>query len=395
MPIARCYQHGPDYLAEDDAGILFVFSRIKEHHDDIGGMLRITLVNLPGYKNGDIYDSHIVLTGSRSKSDAANACVKRVPAIEDWHGLIEQACQGVRRLLEEGTPIVDLATVEVPPDANYILRPLLRAGEHTLVFGDGGSGKSTLALAWATQVEGPVLYLDYEDDETNLARRLQTLAAGANTTVQHVLYKRGEAALPTLADALSRQIARGGIRGLIVDSAGLACGAEPETADSANAYFRALRGLHVEWSLTIAHQPKAKEKSPMPFGSVYWWNNPRSIWQTRRSQEENSDVIHVGVWHRKSNNGKLQTPIGYQITFGAGVTALRDEPVRAVIDFRDYVSQKDRIIAALEDAQGQSLSYQELATLTSIDIKNLYVLVPRLSDRIAKNGSGFILSEYA
>lgn len=383
------------------------FSRLHEHHEEISGLVRIRLAGFPGRADGDLLDGKIILTGPRSMQDAARACAKRVGEFEDWDGLILKSCIAVRRALEEGTPVLDLGDGLVEPDAPFAVEPLIRVGEPTLAFGPGGTGKSTLALMVAMVAttglefwqlrsgveQARILYLDYEDEEASQRRRLAKLAAGLGRERPHIHWKRAESSLTQIAESLSRQIAREKITALIVDSAGLACGVEPESADSANAYFRALRSLKIDWSLTIAHQPKGKERDPYPFGSVFWWNNPRMIWRTGLSRnDDNHDGIHLGLWHRKANNGMLGKPLAFHIRFvGDEIRVTREEP-RSVAEFRGDLSEKERVLAALEDAAGP-LTYAELESITHIELGSLYVVVGRLSkdDQVQKLGNGFTL----
>ena len=89
---------------------------------------------------------------------------------------------------------------------------------------------------------------------------------------------------------------------------------DPLKAEFPIAYFNALRALDVT-SLTIAHQPKEFKDSRMPFGSVFWFNGPRNIYQLRKSEELDTDVVQTGFYHVKSNIGRKRSPFGYELTF--------------------------------------------------------------------------------
>jgi hypothetical protein len=284
---------GPDYACVY-GGIRLTFSRIHESREDISGMLQVELRGYGGREDGDLFDGRVILTGSNSKRDAAAACRTRVGEFEDWGGLIEKACIVVRRAWSIGTPFVDLAVgavthTESPP----LLDPFWCANEHAILFGDGGSGKSLIALAhaallasgtsaWGCTVHGGphnVGYVDFEDDEENFRLRLAQISAPLGIPRPQVWYKRGETSLVAMVDGLARACAELSLDGLIFDHVGIACTGEPETAAAANDYFRALRQLPIRWSINIAHQPKDKARSEQPYGSVYWWNNARSIWR--------------------------------------------------------------------------------------------------------------------
>lgn len=343
----------------------FRYSKLKEHSEGYSATLRVGVISYPGLGTGDVFEGRYQLYGPNSKRDVGNACNDRLRLSKedgpDWVAMLTAAGRAVVEKLEAGTPLIDLGEGEIAEPNSFILQPVLREKEHTVVFGIGGTGKSVLMLAFAACIDQGipyldmvvqqrnVLYLDYEDEEENQRYRLDLLREGWQMEERpHVFYKRAEISLPSMADALAREIEAKNIEYMIVDSAALACGAEPETADAANAYFRTLRGLKLRGSVTIAHQPKEKERSNMPFGSVFWWNNPRSIWQLQKAQLEGEDMLHVGLFHKKANNGRLEPGIGFRLDFSQSkqitVTA---ERVRDVPDLREHLSAIQQILTAI------------------------------------------------
>jgi hypothetical protein len=125
---------------------------------------------------------------------------------------------------------------------------------------------------------------------------------------------------PDLVHRLKKVIKEHDIGFIIVDSAVSACGGEPEKADVVARYFNALSGLGVT-SLTIAHETKS-ENHAYPFGSVYWYNFPRSIWNVRSVREDDDEitqnstnVVETGLFHRKANNGPINEMIPLRVTF--------------------------------------------------------------------------------
>ena len=80
--------------------------------------------------------------------------------------------------------------MEVPGPRRYLLKDLILAAYVTLLYGDGGVAKSLLALALAVaggrvwkwlgrEVERcPVLYVDFELDAEEQARRVHHLCRG-------------------------------------------------------------------------------------------------------------------------------------------------------------------------------------------------------------------------
>ena len=86
---------------------------------------------------------------------------------------------------------VRFSEMEVPGPRHYLLKDLVLAAYVTLLYGDGGVAKSLLALALAVAVSGssehwlgrkvencPVLYVDFELDAEEQARRAHQLCRG-------------------------------------------------------------------------------------------------------------------------------------------------------------------------------------------------------------------------
>jgi hypothetical protein len=350
---------GPDYVITHE-GIQLSFSRIYEARDgEHTAMLRVSVSGVPGYAEGDIYDSKIILTGPRSKADAVKACKERVTEYVDWYALIERSCQMVRRAIEEGEPPINLGTVERPPKLNWLVEPLFRDGEHAMVYGPGGAGKSLLCLATlaclqhgADYLGFPIarqlrcLYLDYEDNWETHAGRLDALTEGLGMgPPPEIIYKEATAPLSAMVQTLSRIVAREKIDVVVIDSAGAACGADPEKADAALAYFRAIKSLGVRSSITIAHHSKQDES--MPFGSVFWWNSMRNIWLVKVSHDTENE-IHIGLFHKKVNNGALQSPQGLRIAFTDSSIVIDREDLRDVPTMLAEMSAPVRIETAIK-----------------------------------------------
>ena len=378
-----------------DLGLHFRFSKMREDHGEETGMLRVYSVDYPGLPDRNLSNGKVILVGPRSKADVIKACRDRCASFPDWADLVDDACEYMLALMSSGEPFVDLSEGDIEADAPFVLHPLMRADEHALLFGSGGSGKSTLALAvamgltadpscWAdglwgftpTAVPQRVGYLDYEDAESNFKRRLRALSAGAGIPTPRVMYKRGEASLSLSAEALGRQCADLGLTGLVIDSAGLACGAEPERAESANAYFRALRALPLSWSLTIAHQPKDKENSNYPFGSVFWWNNPRMIWKL--SGLPANGGLGIGLEHRKSSNGELQERIGLLFSYADGKATIERRDPRKIVGLSEHMRHPDAIPETLRE--NGPMKPHQIADRVGLSRSGIYKLLERAVD---------------
>jgi len=126
-------------------------------------------------------------------------------------------------------------------------------------------------------------------------------------------YRRCHQPVADDIETIKNIILENGIALVIIDSIGPACGGEPETADSALRYFKALRSLETT-SLSISHRTK-REESKGPFGSVYWYNLARYVWTVELGDASKQNEFAVTLHHEKSNTTSLFGHMGLSFAF--------------------------------------------------------------------------------
>ena len=315
-----------------DHGIGIGFTQLREGSDGIHGEITVHASGL-----GSLHWGRLNLASTSAREGLVKK-LHEVHPIDLWRAFLETACRTVAERLRQGQPIVSLEPVAAPTTRQLIER-LLPLGETSVIFGDGGTGKSLLALSVTvavssgiplpgglrpTQEAAPVLLLDWESCQEEQNERLAGLLSGFGLSAAPGIYYRPMArGLADDAAYLRAEISRLKIGLVIVDSLGPACGAEPESADSAIRVMNALRSFVPATRLVIAHVSKAsadqRSGSARPFGSVYVQNLARSVWEMRRAQDDGGDDLAVGLFHRKVNRGRLHSPIGLRFEFGRGV----------------------------------------------------------------------------
>lgn len=214
---------------------------------------------------------------------------------------------------------------------SYLLEPILYLNHPAVLFGDYGSLKSLFALATAYVVQLPYhdnnlglitakestkcLYLDYEDDHSSFRRRWSALERGFGKGAMPILYRRMTAPLADSVDQLRRIKDDRDISLLIVDSLGPAARGNLNDPEPAIRYHAALRQLGVT-SLTLAHTSKDQlTKKRTIFGSVFFTNLTRSVWECKAEQETGEDEAIISLKHTKANLSRLHPPLGYKFTF--------------------------------------------------------------------------------
>ena len=155
----------------------------------------------------------------------------------------------------------------------------------------------------------------------------------------------------------------------IFDSVGFACGATPETAESALTYYAAVRRV-CPGSLHIAHRTKNGESTDKyPFGSIFWHNGARMTWYMEGAEEApESPVLNVAMHNRKGNLGKrVSAPIGFSL-FAEERTTVRSSDPAENPDLAEKVPLWRRMQCLLKRG---SLSAEELAEATGASVKHV------------------------
>ena len=345
-------------LRWEDLAIIATLDRIREdsHHMVTAEItVKSAAPGTPTHLHGP---ARLNLTSTASRRTLAKALSDRVNNV-DWYAVIEQTCVMVLENLRIGEPIIDLSTYVPVEQAEYRLEPLLVEKQANLFYGPGGIGKSYLAAFLALLIDipwtaagfipepGKVLYLDYEAGANELHERLEGLRRGLDIEVPcQVLYRFCHQPLASDMAEIQRLIVEHKIELVIVDSVGLACGGEPESAEVVLRYFSALRSFRTT-SLSIDHVAKhGQEKTP--FGSIYKMNVSRSVWEIKGTQEPGEDKLRLGLFHRKVNRGRLCGPLGLCFNFEEdGSVSVKREDIRDVPELAEGLSLKSRIASEL------------------------------------------------
>jgi hypothetical protein len=320
------------------------------------------------------------LTSTRSRADIAKHLKMLLSGI-DWTTLIEYACGMATQYHRRGEPALALSSVEQVTPATFRLHPLIFDRMPTVLFGPGGGGKSYLALFLALLVDkggyfgrfcgmpGRVLYLDWEADERVLAyRRQQLLLSHADLGTADVVYKRMYRPLSEELVEIQRLVRKHGIQLLILDSLALAAGGDLMSAETAIRLHGALRTLNIA-SLSIAHVAKnANEEARSIFGSVFFTNLARSVFEVRSSQDEGAGVRKIVLYHKKTNEGGIQRPIGLSLSFGQGVT-VAEMDIEEAEELSRPTKTVDRIKRALQDGNHTVKAISEATSLDEATVR--------------------------
>lgn len=263
------------------------------------------------------------LSAPRTRANLAKDLEEQRPT-GVWHYILDDLYQRLETALLEGEPAElirpDAETLEMP----YLVRPLLPWQMPTVFYGPGGVGKGWLGLLIAKAVitgvppqglpvtveqTGPVLYLDWESCLEDIRARWTRICQ--DTPSQGIIYRKCAGPLINDLEYVQGLVLENDPILVIVDSAALASGGDLNSVESATQLFRAVRELK-RTTLIIAHSPK---HSNSVYGSVYFTNLARMVWEIRAEPKETEDELVIGLACRKSNIGPLHKPFGILLKF--------------------------------------------------------------------------------
>lgn len=306
----------------------------------------------------------------------------------DWPEILETLSRLTVAFIRTGDPVSSLREYLTRPAGQWTLRPFILDDQPTILFGPGGLGKSVLALAMMLQLESDItvlpgtegqtghhgLYLDWEDTEYQHGQRYHQLSMGYNLDPQdyELLHLRCTGTIWDQAQRINREISNSGVTYLIIDSAGMACGGEPEKSEAALMFFSALRTFKLP-ALVVAHQTKSSSQG-MPFGSVFFHNSARMTWEIQSQQTLGKRGLNVALTNRKSNVSSLLGTVGYTINWGNDSISITGLDTSSIPELAPKLAHFEAIRLALLNGP---LTIKAIADITGITEHSLRTELPR------------------
>ena len=400
---------GNVFVVSWDEGVEITFQRLYDHRD-YHVDAEITVIDeeeLNPRLLGPVRTS-ITKTWRQMVSD-----LEEVSERPDWRQRLRQASQLVLDSHRSGAPVVALGDYDPPEPTAEMLQGIIWEGMPTLVYGPGGIGKSIIglnilsaihtgrAMAGLETKQSNSLILDWETSDRQTWWRNSEILRAQDISPKSwedpdapesgrtgmVFYRFMHGPLADDVEYLRQQIAEKNIGTICVDSAGPACGGEPESAGATLKFFESLRMLtdHDKplQSLIIAHVTHAAKQGitkRSPFGSVYWTNIPRQVFELQSAQTEGANHSDYALHHRKSNLGPLQKPLAFRLTWGQGCII---EP----LDLRSNA----RLVAGLDLPDRARILIEEGGAMPATRIADITGLTERVINTELGRDSRFIL----
>ena len=289
------------------------------------------------------YATRLNLASASAREGYARALSRIAKNKQEFDSYLSLAIVEVTRAIHNKPRAIRLCDAPPKRENTWLLEPFILDKASNILFGEGGGGKTLVALRMMLSIAtgipflgvapsrtGKCLFLDYEDEPGEGNDRMLKLCSSKLLTpdgqspdldlMQDNIIYFDPTGIPIhdLVPVLKEEIKKSNIQFMLIDSAALACGSEPEKAENAVRYFNALSKLGVT-TLTIAHETKSENHDHV-FGSIFWRNCARNIWN---AQSEKNPVdpreMSLGLFHRKCNHAAPRPPTPLRIFHGDGM----------------------------------------------------------------------------
>ncbi len=379
-----------------DLMIYFTIAISKEDEQGLYGEVQVGTKQSGTYRH--LARTRINLLLGRPKQDLAHLLSRKcvLESSDSWDHLVEHCSEIVVSEYRNSDPLIALD--QVPQNRlsdDHLVTGILPRGAPTVIFSPGGSGKSMLALGLGVSVatftpllesliplcQENVLYLDWETQDTDQARRHRRICAGLRASTENVFYRSFYRPFKDDIVRIRSDIEKYKIGFLIIDSLAPACGGNPEYASDVMAFFGALRSCGEVTKLVLAHMSKSGSQQTSGkatvYGSIFSENFARSTWELRTSQEGTDKEICLALFHRKVNDGRLQDPIGIRLSFESDEIIFAPYDIAADPELAEFAGPAFRIRSLLKT---RSLPAPTIAEQLGLELKVVLGTLRRMSD---------------
>lgn len=397
------------YLFEQESGLVFQFKNTRR---DKNGSL-VAELDFYALRHEDfpvLLGIQVVLSSLTSQKRLAGelrAASKN--ELIDWDALLLDVCRRATNTYRNdgiGREIHGIPTDEIL-DPAYLIKPILPENLPSVLFNDGGGLKTTVAQYLAVTVLLPysdnplgliappkstgVLYLDYESNQSEFRRNFSRICNGIGVEPESIpiVYREARQPVKEITQSIRADIAEHKVGFVIIDSLAQACGGNVNDNEPAIGYFSALRQLGDNvTTLTIAHTSKSEVlKDKTIFGSVFFRNYARSVWEIKKSADDGGDSVTALLINRKNNVARLADEIGLEFTFKRESITIKQSG-DAIREFAQHLKLPQRILDYLDENGPQHRD--DIATALSKDAGTVKTTLVRLAkaSQVTSDGAG-------
>lgn len=339
------------------------------------------------YRNGSTKPllmnvSGLNLMAPRSVSSHATLLKNKTKDLDfDWNEAFDYITPMSLNAKRKGSEVIDLGTPgKTITKPTWDAFPFVVSGMTNILFGDRGSLKSKFAIILAIIMSLPmhdnelgiiapdkslkVLKLDFEATQDADEYELRRLLRGLD--MEDALQIKYRACARPLADdveSIIDQVNNNKIDVVIVDSLGPAAGGDLNTTEPALKLNAALRQLNKTIIMT-AHTAKNQIGKRSVFGSSFYENMARCIWEVTKEEDEESesDIQHIALRQTKSPPfAPHHKSLAFQFDFDqeSERTIVTKYDPGKIASFQQHLSTGTKILSLLKEGKFNIASLTE------------------------------------
>lgn len=310
---------------------IFEFSRFRYE----GNMLKAFVTIKKIDSDEMLFYQHINLESPKSKDDFAEEVNNKL-FLDDKisiQKLVFNVCDAVVKSYyeKEGFEVLEQDEFEEYSPPQFLVSPFVYKNTINLFYGKGGTFKTFFVLYLLKHINSNVLWLNYEMSREEIKRRMYMIG------INKLHHRNCKIPLTEEVEIIIKYIKENKIDVVVIDSIGVALSNLPLTdIQSATTLVNILNQFETT-SILIGHQPKDNN---LPFGSSYFYNLPKNIWQTNviRTTDENFLILK----HIKNNLGKQLKPKGFKVAFDENLKTVDFIPISIykIPNYEEFVTEE-------------------------------------------------------
>ena len=327
-------------------------------------------------------------------------CISDDLLFYDWGQLINKVSSMVVRDIRKTNKLVILDGSYGKEPPGYLIHPLLVKGAPNIFYADRSSAKTLFAsllgiiltipsiennfgISVTDDTEHKVLFLDWENNESITDWQKECLIRGFDIHYCEFNYLRCNRPLHEMIDDILIAIQQTGADVVIIDSLGVAVGADLNLTEPAFLFWAAVRQINAT-PIILGHTAKdSMNKRKTVYGNAYYENEARNIWEIVKSQEPGSAELNITAHHRKPPPyAGIHDPLAYRFIFDRDITRVETGVITS--DQRDGtgISQEELVKSAVLESREPVLPVDIFNLLDkTVPIGNIKAYLNRLKTK--------------
>lgn len=329
-----------------------------------------------------------------------DSCISDDLLYYDWGQIVNKISSMVVRDIRKTSKLIILDGSYGKEPPGYLIYPLVVKDAPNIFYADRSSAKtlfasllgifltipsieSNIGINITDEKEHKVLFLDWENNENITDWQKECLIRGFDIHYCEFYYLRCTRPVYEMIDDILIAVEKTGSDVVIIDSLGVAVGADLNLTEPAFLFWNAVRQIKAT-PIILGHtakDPNSKRKTV--YGNAYYENEARNIWEIVKDQQPGSNELNITTHHRKPPPySGFHEPLAYRFIFENDITYV--EPGTVTSDQRNGsgISEEELVKCAVLESSTPVLPADVFNILDkSVPIGNIKAYLNRLKTK--------------